>query len=215
MKSFLDQELDVLNSGLLEMGLLIERSIESAVISFCNKDIAAANETIKRENDIEVKGKEIESFTVTLLLRYQPVASDLRKISAALRMINDMERIGNQASEISSLVIHLCDKNEDYILDNLIKMADKAKEMVKKSIDAFVHQDIHLARMVISSDNDVDELFLHIRSDIVSLIHSQPDKGEAELDLMMISKYLEKIGDHAVSIARWVIYSITGVKEDK
>jgi phosphate transport system regulatory protein PhoU len=214
MKSMLDYELETLNSAILEMGLMIENAISLAVISFSRRDADSASSTIKKEEEIIEKGKEIESYTVKLLLRYQPVASDLLKISAAMRMATDMERIGDQASEIASLVIHLGDERDDNTMSSLLLMADKALLMVKKALDAYVRQDVKLARDVIESDDEVDSLFLKIRADIVALIRTEPKKGEAEIDLMMISKYLEKIADHAVNIANWVIYSITGRKED-
>lgn len=215
MRSFLDQEFDNLNRKLLEMGANIELSIESAVNAFCNKDRCKANETIALETEIESQGKHIESSCINLLLRFQPVASDLNKISAILRMINDMQRIGVQSSEIASLVIHLCNTDDDYILSSLVNMASNAIEMVKKSLVSYIKQDINLARTVIADDDIIDDAFVTIRGDIISLIIKKPEKAEAEIDLMMICKYLEKIGDHATSIARWVIYSITGVKEDK
>ncbi len=215
MKSLLDEELESLYSSLIKMGLLIETAIRAAVVAFTHKDMQAANSTIQMEEDINSKCKELEEFAIKLLLRYQPVAKDLRKISSALRMVNDLKRIGNQASDIASLVIHLCDKNEDYILDNLVQMANKAIVMVKGSLDAFATQDSTLARRVIAKDDEVDELFLQIRTNIVELIQRAPRMGESEIDLLMISKYLEKIADHAVSIATWVIYSITGEKEAK
>ena len=215
MRSFLDQEFVSLDKELLYMGAKVERSIESAVLAFCNKDINKANETIALESEIENMGKHIESLCVNLLLRFQPVASDLHRLSALLRMINDIERIGVQASEIASLVIHLCNTDDGYILSSLVHMASDASEMVKKSLVSYIKQDIELAHNVIADDDKVDEHFVSIRSDIINMIIKRPEMAEAEIDLMMICKYLEKIGDHATSIARWVIYSITGEKEDK
>ncbi|MGI6664150.1 MAG: phosphate signaling complex protein PhoU [Christensenellaceae bacterium] len=211
MRSRFDEQLALLNTSLVEMGTLIEHAIESASDALINQDIAQAKRAIIFDQKVDEKEREIESLCMKLLLQQQPVARDLRLISSALKMITDMERIGDQAADISEIVIMM--DGEPYIkeLVDLPKMAAATIQMVRKSVDAFVQRDAGLARQVIESDDIVDDLFYTIRKDLIQLINQNVENGEQALDLLMISKYFERIGDHAVNIAEWVEYAVTGV----
>ncbi len=215
MRSRFDEQLAILYTNLIEMGALIEDSISNAVKALMTQDVVLAKAVKKGDNKIDDKEKEIESLCLKLLLQQQPIAKDLRLISTALKMITDMERIGDQASDISSITIFLA--NETYIkqLEHIPQMATATMKMVTDSIDAFVKKDLELANAVIASDDVVDDLFRQVKQDLIVLIHTNKDNGEQAIDLLMVAKYLERIGDHAVNIAEWVVFSITGHHKNK
>ena len=210
MRTRFDEQLEMLNNHLLEMGLLIERSIESATQALIDQNVAAARSAVAADSEIDQKEREIESLCVKLLLQQQPVAKDLRLISAALKMITDMERIGDQAADISELVIYLAD--EPYIkeLTHLPEMSRQAIQMVRGSLDAFVKRDLSLARAVMAMDDRVDELFDIIKNELIEHLRMNSSSGTQAIDLLMIAKYYERIGDHAQNIAEWVEYALTG-----
>ena len=210
MRTRFDEQLEMLNNHLLEMGLLIERSIESATQALIDQNVAAARSAVAADSEIDQKEREIESLCVKLLLQQQPVAKDLRLISAALKMITDMERIGDQAADISELVIYLA--NEPYIkeLTHLPEMSRQAIQMVRGSLDAFVKRDLALARAVMAMDDRVDELFDIIKNELIEHLRMNSSSGTQAIDLLMIAKYYERIGDHAQNIAEWVEYALTG-----
>ncbi|MGN0538087.1 MAG: phosphate signaling complex protein PhoU [Acutalibacteraceae bacterium] len=210
MRSNFDFQLEYLNSNLVEMGALVEKAIENAIDALINQDVKQARENVLFDRSVNEKEREIEQQCLKLLLLQQPVAGDLRLISAALKMITDLERIGDQAQDISELVILLSECTYIKRLDHLKQMAEKTAEMVTKSIDAFVAKDMLLAQKVIDSDDIVDDLFNCVKEELISLIHQNVDNGEQAVDLIMIAKYFERIGDHAVNVAEWVIFSITG-----
>ena len=164
---------------------------------------------------MDQKEKEIESLCLRLLLQQQPVARDLRLISAALKMITDMERIGDQSADIAEIVSHLAGAPYITDLSALRRMAGAACGMVKRSVDAFVQRDLALAQAVVADDDFVDAQFCAVRRTLVELLRRDASCGEQALDLLMVAKYLERIGDHAVNIAEWVIYSITGVHKNE
>lgn len=205
------RQLNQLNTDLLEMGALAEQAIANAAKALVNQDAAAANAAIDLEREIDSQERTIESLCLKLLLEQQPVAGDLRLVSAALKMITDMERIGDQAADISEIVLGLIGKEYIKPLEDLPMMADKASEMVTGSIDAYVQKDLEKAKRVITLDADVDKYFELIRTELIDMIHKNPDCGEQAVDLIMIAKYFERIGDHAQNIAEWVVYSLTGV----
>lgn len=211
MRSRFEEQLGLLNSELLEMGALIEHAITSASKALINQDIEAANKAIEFDKRVDQKEKDIESLCLKLLLQQQPVARDLRHISAALKMITDMERIGDQAADISGIVIYLAKAPYIKRLEHLLQMADAAIRMVNGSIDAYIKKDLALARAIIAMDDDVDSLFIVIRNELIEHIHEHAEDGEQALDLLMVAKYFERIGDHAQNIAEWVEFSITGV----
>lgn len=211
MRRGFDAQLQELNTELIEMGALIEHAIQSSVESLVEQDATKARRAIAFDREVDQKEKDIEALCLKLLLQQQPVARDLRLISAALKMITDMERIGDQSADISEMVIFLSDTPYIKPLDLLPKMADATMGMVTRSIDAFVRRDLEMAQGVIQADDVVDGLFSAVREELTGLIREDPANGSQALDFLMIAKYFERIGDHAVNIAEWVVYAITGV----
>jgi len=215
MRSHFDEQLTLLNNNLIEMGALIERAIAKATKALISQDADAAREIIDSDTIVDDKEKEIESLCLKLILNQQPVARDLRQISTALKMITDMERIGDHASDISELCVFLSSQAYIKKLEHIPQMAYATVNMVTDSIDAYVKKDLDLANKVIESDDVVDDLFVTVRKDLVTLIHDDVRNGEQAFDLLQVAKYYERIGDHAVNIAEWVIFSITGMHKDK
>ncbi len=215
MRSKFDQQLEELNKGLLEMAVLIENAIKKTVKALKLQDARIAREVFESDDLVDDKEKDIESLCLKILLQQQPVASDLRQVSSALKMITDMERIGDQAADISEITIYLSDQKYIKNPEHIPMMADATIKMVIESIDAYVKKDVELAQAVIGYDDVVDELFVQVKNDLINLIHENPDNGGQAIDLLMIAKYFERIGDHAVNIAEWVLFSITGRHKDK
>ena len=210
MRSRFDEQLALLNKEMIAMGALCEKVISLAVDALENGDSEAASKVSPFDSEIDEKERAIEALCLKLLLQQQPVARDLRQISAALKMITDLERIGDQAEEIADIIGFIDGHNpEDYV--TLTEMAKAAIHMVTESIDAYVKHDTILAEKVVDEDDIVDEYFLQVKSKLIAKIAENPDDGEYALDLLMIAKYFERIGDHAVNIAEWVIFSVTGV----
>lgn len=208
MRNRFDTQLVELNNELIAMGALCENTIASAVKSLLTGDAKLAASAIRIDQEIDRKEREIESMCLKLLLQQQPVASDLRLISAVLKMITDIERIGDQASDIAEIVTYLsgaCSHNE-----HIEQMAQATIKMVTDSLDAFVRRDLTLAWSVIEYDDVVDDLFAQCKQGLIADIAKNPEEGERVLDILMIAKYLERIGDHATNIAEWVEFSITG-----
>ena len=191
------------------MGALCEEAIALAAKALTDKDKTMAAKVAAMDAEIDQKERNIESMCLKLLLQQQPVARDLRQISAALKMITDMERIGDQAEDISEIVITLDGRYAEN--SALLKgMAESTIQMVTESVDAYVKRDTALAQQVIKMDDIVDDYFDQVKAELISKIAGEPADGEYALDLLMIAKYLERIGDHAVNIAEWVIFSVTG-----
>ena len=210
MRNRFDEQLSLLNHELLEMGALVESSIRSATTALVNQDVEAALASIAADKDVDQAERDIESLCLKLLLQQQPVARDLRLISSALKMITDMERIGDQASDISEIVIYL--SSEPYIkqLEHLPLMAEKAIRMVTAALDAYVRKDVKLAQEVMEMDDEIDSLFTTVKNELITLIRGDAAAGSQAIDLLMIAKYYERIGDHAQNIAEWVEYALTG-----
>ena len=209
MRSRFDEQLAILNRELIEMGALCEEAIALAAKALTDKDKTMAAKVAAMDAEIDQKERNIESMCLKLLLQQQPVARDLRQISAALKMITDMERIGDQAEDISEIVITLDGRYAEN--SALLKgMAESTIQMVTESVDAYVKRDTALAQQVIKMDDIVDDYFDQVKAELISKIAGEPADGEYALDLLMIVKYLERIGDHAVNIAEWVIFSVTG-----
>ncbi len=211
MRNQFEEQLNLLNMELLEMGALIEHAIESACHALINRDVEAANKAIIFDKEVDLKEREIETLCLKLLLQQQPVARDLRQISAALKMITDMERIGDQASDISGIVMYLAEKPYLKKLEHLPKMADAAIRMVTGSLDAYVKKDLEIAKQIIEMDDIIDDLFIVVKNELIEDIHQNSENGAQAMDLLMVAKYFERIGDHAQNIAEWVEYSITGM----
>lgn len=214
MRNRFDTQLDQLNNQLISMGALCENAIAIAVKSLMNNDIVLAKSVKTTEIEIDQKEKDIESLCLKLLLQQHPVAGDLRLISAALKMITDMERIGDQAADIAEIVAYV-DLTDNINKLHISDMATATIKMVTDSIDAFVKRDLKLAEEVIAYDDVVDELFCKIKKDVISLITNNQKDGEHFVDIIMIAKYLERIGDHATNIAEWVVFSITGEHKEQ
>ena len=188
------------------MGSMIEKSIETAIKALVNQDVDLARHAIEADEEIDRQERIIEDLCLKLLLQQQPVAKDLRLISSALKMITDMERIGDHASDISEITIALAD--QPYI--KKLEMAKETMIMLVGSIEAFVDKDLEKANEVIKRDDVVDDLFDKVKKELIQMIHENADKGEQAADLLMVAKYMERIGDHATNISEWVIFSITG-----
>ena len=210
MRNRFDEQLQMLNNHLLEMGALIERSIENATQALIKQDVDAAKTAISADQEVDHKEREIESLCLKLLLQQQPVAKDLRLISAALKMITDMERIGDQAADISGIVCYIADQPYIKELVHLPQMGKNAIAMVKGSLDAYVNKDLELAREVMGMDDAIDDLFDVVKNELIEHIRSDASSGSQAIDLLMIAKYYERIGDHAQNIAEWVEYALTG-----
>ncbi|NLC97216.1 MAG: phosphate signaling complex protein PhoU [Erysipelotrichaceae bacterium] len=215
MRSRFNQQLYVLHNNLIEMGALLEQAITKATKSLLEQDIELATEVKDSDNIIDDKEKEIERLCLKLLLSQQPVARDLRQISAALKMITDMERIGDQAAHISEICIYLASQHYIKELNHIYQMANEAIKIVTGSIDAYVRSNLILAQEVIRYDDIIDDLYDKIKKDLIILVHEDVRNGEQAFDLLQIAKYYERIGDHAVNIAEWVIFSITGQHNNK
>ncbi|GHU85454.1 phosphate transport system regulatory protein PhoU [Deferribacterales bacterium] len=214
MRSRFDEQLIQLNNSLIEMGALIEHAIAKAVKALEEQDVKLAQKIIESDDIIDDKEKEIESLCLKLLMNQQPVARDLRQVSTALKMITDMERIGDQAADISELCVYLTEQKYVINLEHIPQMATATIKMVTDSINAFVKKDLALAQAIIAYDDIVDNLFDIVKMDMIKLIHEDVQNGEQAISLLQIAKYFERIGDHAVNIAEWVIFSITGKHKD-
>ena len=213
MRNRFEQQLFELNREIIEMGALCEEAIEAAAKALIDGDVILA-ETVKENGSaIDQMERDIESRCMKLLLHQQPVAKDLRLISAALKIITDMERIGDQAEDIAEIVAFLNGHNMDG-MKLITEMAGETTRMVTSSVDAFVKKDVELARNVIARDDIVDTYFSKVKQGIITWIAENPEDGEFALDLLMNSKYFERIGDHATNIAEWVIYSVTGIHKE-
>lgn len=207
-------QLESMNHMLSHMGELCEAAIGNAAQALKNGDLMMAEEVIHEDEEIDQMEKDIENLCLKLLLQQQPVAKDLRQISAALKMITDMERIGDQTSDISEIII-TSNMNAAKDIALIGDMAEATSRMVRESVTAFVKRDLELARKVVEADDEVDDLFEQIKKKLISFISKEEGKeGETAMDLIMIAKYLERIGDHATNIAEWVEFSITGVHVD-
>ena len=214
MRNRFDRQLGELNHHLIDMGSLIEQAIETAVDGLVYQDKEKAKRAIQYEEEINHAEREIEALCLKLLLQQQPVASDLRLISSALKMITDMERIGDHATDISELTLVLADKPYIMNMKHIQQMARETIVMVIHSLEAFVKKDMELAKQVIAQDDKVDELFAKVKAEILQLLREHLEHGEQAEDLLMAAKYFERIGDHATNIAEWVIFSVTGVHEE-
>ena len=213
MRNKFDEQLSQLNHEMIEMGALCEEVIALASRALTENDKSLAARVAPLDSEIDRKERDIENLCLKLLLQQQPVARDLRQISAALKMITDMERIGDQAEDIAEIVTFL--KGRTGQNDDLLReMARSTIKMVTESVDAFVKHDIMLAEkvvQVIAEDDTVDGYFTQVKERLIGKIAQDPADGEYALDLLMIAKYFERIGDHATNIAEWVIFSVTGV----
>ena len=214
MRSRFDEQLSSLNSALIEMGALCEEVIDIVTKSLADGNRNLSKKVAPLDCEIDRMERSIESMCLKLLLHQQPVARDLRMISSALKMITDMERIGDQAEDIAEIIGFL-DRDAGMRGTSLQRMGEAASGMVAQSVEAYVGKDLDLARSVVSQDDIVDSLFIEVKKELIGEVASNPDEGEYILDLLMIAKYFERIGDHAVNIAQWVVFSVTGEHEEE
>lgn len=213
MRKRFDEQLALLNQELTMMGAMCEEAIALVAKALTGNNRGLAKKVVPLDEEIDQMERDIEALCLKLLLQQQPVAGDLRQISAALKMITDMERIGDQAEDIAEIISYL----DDHVIpehNNIYEMATAASKMVTDSIDAYVKKDIILSEKVITDDDFVDECFKKVKANLIQLISKNPTEGEFALDLLMIAKYFERIGDHATNIAEWVEFSITGHHAD-
>ena len=213
MRNRFDEQLYELNREIIEMGAMCEEAIASAAKALTTGDLSLAHKVRTNGAAIDQMERDIEGRCMKLLLHQQPVARDLRLISAALKMITDMERIGDQAEDIAEIVTFLNGRTMEG-MELIEEMARATIEMVTESVDAFVKKDVELAKKVIDKDDIVDDYFSRVKCGIITLLTENHADGEFALDLLMISKYFERIGDHATNIAEWVIYSVTGMHKE-
>ena len=213
MRDFFQEQLNELKRELTIMGASCEEiiALASHALTDMDEDLIRKVETIGAQ--IDESERTIETICMKLLLRQQPVARDLRQISAAMKMITDMERIGDQAEDIVEIVPYM-NAHPDEKFPKIREMAKAAQTMVTDAIDAYVKQDLELAKKVMAHDDVVDNYFTQIKKGIINLIAAEPSQGEYALDLLMIAKYFERIGDHCTNIAEWVEFSVTGIHKD-
>ena len=213
MRDFFQEQLNELNRELTRMGAACEEIIALASDALTDWDEALVKKVNSIGAQIDESERTIESICLKLLLRQQPVARDLRQISAAMKMITDMERIGDQAEDIVEIVPYMT-AHPDEKFPKIREMAKAAQAMVTEAVDAYVKQDLDMARKVMAHDDVVDNYFSQVKSGIIDIIAAEPAHGEYALDLLMIAKYFERIGDHCTNIAEWVEFSVTGIHED-
>ena len=211
MRNRFDDQLEQLNVELIKTGALCEDAISTTAKALIDNDRELARRVKPIEREIDQKERDIESLCMKLLLQQQPVARDLRQISSALKMISDLERIGDQASDIAEILPYLQGSVSESKL-HIKEMAQATIKMVTDSIESFVRRDLPLARSVVEYDNVVDGLFNKVKTELIRLISEDSNNGEFCIDLLMVAKYFERIGDHAVNVAEWVQYSLTGRK---
>lgn len=215
MRSKFDEQLKNLNEEMIQMGIMIENNIQKAIDALVNSNIELAKEIMEKDVTIDKKQRDIEGICFNLLIQQQPVAKDLRAITAAMKMVTDMERIGDHAADISEITIMLAGTKSIKDYGTIIKMSSEASVMLIDSIDAFTEKDETKAKAVIEHDDIVDDLFNEVKKELIELIKNNPKRGEEEIDMLMIAKYLERIGDHATNIAEWVIYSLDNKVKEK
>ena len=204
------KQLEQLNDQMITMGSMIENAIETAIAALVSQDTERAEEAIAYDMEIDAQERKIEQLCYQLLLMQQPVAGELRLVSATMKMITDMERIGDHAADISELTLLMAGKPYFRKITDIEQMAKETTVMVTNSVDAYVNRDLKLAQEVIARDDTVDELFNKVKTEIIAEIRAGHDDGEQTTDLLMVAKYFERIGDHATNIAEWVIFSLTG-----
>lgn len=208
MREHFEEELSKLSNALVEMGALCEDAISCAVKYLLKNDAQMKKNAAEAEKQIDQKEREIETMCMRLLIQQQPVATDFRMITSALKMISDMERIGDQALDIAEIAEYVTDDIKSKI--NIKEMAETTVKMVMNSVDSYVRKDIDIANSVIGLDDTVDALFGKAKSELINVIRTENENAEGLLDLLMVAKYFERIGDHAENIAEWVIFAVTG-----
>ncbi|WP_449076311.1 phosphate signaling complex protein PhoU [Ruminococcus sp.] len=210
MREYFDLELKALNDKLIEMGALVEGAIKNTITIITNGEYDKLETSRIIEEKINKMEREIQSYCLNLLLLQSPVAGDLRTVSAALKMITDLERIGDQAIDIAEMSTYLKDCENIYSMTHLSEMAERSSNMVTTAIDAFVKKDLKVAKTVATMDDAIDDLFNKVKQEVVDIINANKELDQQAIDVLLIAKYFEKIGDHAENIGEWVVFSITG-----
>lgn len=210
MREYFDLELKALNDKLIEMGALVEGAIKNTITIITNGEYDKLETSRIIEEKINTMEREIQNYCLNLLLLQSPVAGDLRTVSAALKMITDLERIGDQAIDIAEMSTYLKDCENIYSMTHLSEMAERSSNMVTTAIDAFVKKDLKLAKTVATMDDAIDDLFNKVKQEVIDIINAKKELDQQAIDVLLIAKYFEKIGDHAENIGEWVVFSITG-----
>lgn len=210
MREYFDLELKALNDKLIEMGALVEGAIKNTITIITNGEYDKLETSRIIEEKINKMEREIQNYCLNLLLLQSPVAGDLRTVSAALKMITDLERIGDQAIDIAEMSTYLKDCENIYSMTHLSEMAERSSNMVTTAIDAFVKKDLKLAKTVATMDDAIDALFNKVKQEVIDIINANKELDQQAIDVLLIAKYFEKIGDHAENIGEWVVFSITG-----
>lgn len=213
MREYFDLELKALNDKLIEMGALVEGAIKNTITIITNGEYDKLETSRIIEEKINTMEREIQNYCLNLLLLQSPVAGDLRTVSAALKMITDLERIGDQAIDIAEMSTYLKDCENIYSMTHLSEMAERSSNMVTTAIDAFVKKDLKLAKTVATMDDAIDDLFNKVKQEVIDIINANKELDQQAIDVLLIAKYFEKIGDHAENIGEWVVFSITGKTE--
>lgn len=208
MRTKFDEQLRSLNTEMVHMGNMIEEAIQNALDALFNQDIEKAKQIMKDDEQVDHEQKKIENICFQLLVQQQPVAHDLRNITAAMKMVTDMERIGDQAADISELTVMMPDSINKVNAENIRKMSAEVILMLLKAVEAYVEKDAGKAQKVIDHDDIVDDLFVKVKGELIEVMQKTPEYAETAADLLMVNKYLERIGDHATNIAEWVIFSV-------
>ena len=214
MRSRFDEQLRELNKEMIDMGRMIVQSIAMAIEALTDKDDILAKRIMERDDQVDHAQKKIENICFNLLIQQQPVARDLRTVTAAMKMVTDMERIGDHAADISEMTILMGKESPIDKFQHINKMASETVIMLNHSIEAYVERDKEKAKEVIEHDDVVDQLFDEVKKDIINLIQKGSGDAEDALDLLMVAKYFERIGDHATNIAEWVIYSLKKTEDE-
>lgn len=210
MRNKFDGQLKLLNREMIAMGSMIEDAIQKSIQALFAQDAETAQKLVAMEDDITDQQKKIENICFQLLIQQQPVARDLRTVTAAMKMVTDMARIGDHAGDISELTVIMSESPYVMRVENIRRMSAETILMLIHALEAYVEKNLEKAREVISHDDVVDDLFLKVKAELVETMRANPDYEEQAADLLMVNKYLERIGDHAVNIAEWVIFSING-----
>lgn len=215
MRSKFDEQLHLLNQEMMQMGSMIEDSIQKAINALIDQNVELAKKIMDNDTQIDHEQKKIENLCFNLLMQQQPVAKDLRVISAAMKMVTDMERIGDHAADISEMTILMSKTKYIPNLEHINRMASETVQMLIRSIEAYVEKDMNKAVDVIASDDVVDDLFDKNKAELIEQIQREPQSAESAADMLMVAKYFERIGDHATNIAEWVIFALDDKKMKK
>lgn len=215
MRSKFDEQLHLLNQEMMQMGSMIEDSIQKAINALIDQNVELAKKIMDNDTQIDHEQKKIENLCFNLLMQQQPVAKDLRVISAAMKMVTDMERIGDHAADISEMTILMSKTKYIPNLEHINRMASETVQMLIRSIEAYVDKDMKKAVEVIASDDIVDDLFDKNKAELIEQIQREPQSAESAADMLMVAKYFERIGDHATNIAEWVIFALDDKKMTK